>query len=382
MTPDFFATRQPAAILKHGILRRYLPPFTYKAGSNSYLGRVAYIDGYAGPGLYDDGSPGSPALAVATAKTVVDANGDGRVDGYFVEKVATTCETLRDFLAENGLNWPVFHGDVHEHLAEIAESINPHTALFAFLDPFGLGVQLDVLRDELLARGGRMQWGLRTEGAATEVLLNFSYSGLRRNAGHLTSTSKAPGYAKARTTFIDRLDATLGGDWWHEVWRSADPDREDQIRKGYVDRITGIDGGWSVYTAQVSNELDGKPLYSLLFISQHPDGFWQFNEALSSAHEEHRTACFEKSGELDFDTLEHREAEWCDEIENRVRKLASAGKPFTLGARIGDVYGDALGRAREKHVRKVIRKLYKQGVVVNDPTGSKLGRFKVQPPRG
>jgi three-Cys-motif partner protein len=381
VTPDFFSEKRPAAVLKHGILSRYLPVFARKTGSRSYLGRVAYIDGYAGPGLYGDGSAGSPALAAQTAKVLVDGNGEGRIDGYFVEQDPAACTVLKQYLADNGLNWPVFEGDVHDHLEMIAQGINPNIAFFAFLDPFGLGVKMDVLRDELLARGGRMQWGLRTDGAATEVLLNFSYSGLRRTAGHLTSTSTNPRYAKARSTFVARLDATLGGDWWQEIWRSGDLDREEQIRVGYVKRITQLEGSWSVYSVPVSNGIDDKPLYSLLFMSQHLDGPWEFNQALSSAHEEHRTACFAASGEFDYEPLEDREAEWCDEIEARVRKLAELQKPFTIVANIRDVYGNALGLAREKHVRKVIRKLYKEGVIANDPTGAKLGRFKVQPVR-
>ena len=66
----FFAERQPAAVLKHGILRRYIQPFTNKTGKWAPDHRVVYLDGYSGPGVYSDGAPGSPAWAVQTAETV------------------------------------------------------------------------------------------------------------------------------------------------------------------------------------------------------------------------------------------------------------------------------------------------------------------------
>lgn len=56
VTNDFFEDRQPAAEMKHRVLGDYLAMFTSKVGSTSPSGRVAYVDdGFAGPGLYDDG---------------------------------------------------------------------------------------------------------------------------------------------------------------------------------------------------------------------------------------------------------------------------------------------------------------------------------------
>jgi hypothetical protein len=76
---SFFEAQRPAALLKHGILGRYLRPYVVKTGSKSRHGRVAYVDGYAGPGTYDDGSAGSPALAVDAARVVVDSGGASRI---------------------------------------------------------------------------------------------------------------------------------------------------------------------------------------------------------------------------------------------------------------------------------------------------------------
>lgn len=77
-----------------------------------------------------------------------------------------------------------------------------------FLDPFGTGAPFDdVVR--VLKRAGPAG-GL---GPPTEVLLNFSTHALRRHSGHLRSEKDYP----AKETIIKKLNAWLGGDWWHDI---------------------------------------------------------------------------------------------------------------------------------------------------------------------
>src|SRR5674476_47156 len=63
---DFFGQRNSQAVLKHGVLTRYAHYFAGRAGSATH-GRVAFIDGYAGEGRYEDGNPGSPLLLASQA---------------------------------------------------------------------------------------------------------------------------------------------------------------------------------------------------------------------------------------------------------------------------------------------------------------------------
>ncbi|GAA3436093.1 hypothetical protein GCM10018954_057020 [Kutzneria kofuensis] len=64
----FFRERRAQAVFKHGILSRYPVVFAAKTG---WRGRpVAYLDGYAGRGEYEDGSPGSPLLLSEKAEGV------------------------------------------------------------------------------------------------------------------------------------------------------------------------------------------------------------------------------------------------------------------------------------------------------------------------
>ncbi len=50
---NFFAEeKDPAAILKHGVLKRYLSKFAGATSSTSPGRRVGFLDGYAGEGEY------------------------------------------------------------------------------------------------------------------------------------------------------------------------------------------------------------------------------------------------------------------------------------------------------------------------------------------
>jgi len=357
-TAPFFDRPQPAAVLKHGILSSYLPPFAMKCGSAAPGKRVAYIDGYAGPGRYADGSPGSPALAVELAEIVAKVRGSEKIDGYFVESDEEAGAALREYLDNEGITWPVYHGDVHDHLAEITKQIDDRTPVFAFLDPFGVNIPLDIIVKHLLSRSGKIRGGFRVEGAATEVLLNFSLSGLRRFAGHLDSAKE---YA-AKETFLARLDAMLGGEWWRPIWASGESDREERIREGYIERILQLPGGWSVYSVPVCDRLDGPVVYWLLLLSQHEDGAWIFNQAVSLAMEKHRSACIELSGELDLDPPESRKDQWAEEIAANIIEILDDTGTFRIGAEIARVYGSTIGHARELHVRAAVKRLHTAGV--------------------
>jgi len=92
MSSSFFVERKAAAILKHGILGRYLRIFCSKTGFRSPNHRVIYLDGYAGPGMYDSGEPGSPALAVATAERFADCR---ELYGIYVENDPALAQQLQ-----------------------------------------------------------------------------------------------------------------------------------------------------------------------------------------------------------------------------------------------------------------------------------------------
>ncbi len=94
--------KKAAAVLKHGVLRRYLAKFSGATSSTSSGKRVAYLDGYAGEGEYVNPrtgvtSEGSPAGALRIA-------GDQAAVGItlactFIEKNPDAFASLESFVS-------------------------------------------------------------------------------------------------------------------------------------------------------------------------------------------------------------------------------------------------------------------------------------------
>ena len=57
---------EPHTCAKHQILRKYLDAWLPILGT--YNKRIVYIDGFAGPGEYKGGEPGSPIIALEAAR--------------------------------------------------------------------------------------------------------------------------------------------------------------------------------------------------------------------------------------------------------------------------------------------------------------------------
>jgi three-Cys-motif partner protein len=191
---SFFEERRGPAILKHGILRGYLQPFASKTGSASRGKRVVYLDGYAGPGVYSNGDPGSPALAAETAERLSRIR---TLECIYVERNKHYRERLTALLSKTNHKWTILPGSIAKELPK-ALMLAGDAPLFAFFDPFGLGLPFHLLTGSVLSRSDRRPGGART-GPATEVLLNFTLAGLCRNAGHLTGQM-----TKARPQLLNR----------------------------------------------------------------------------------------------------------------------------------------------------------------------------------
>ena len=347
----FFKEKQAAAVLKHGVLQRYLQPFVSKTGSTAPDNRVVYLDGYAGPGTYDDGTPGSPILAATTAQKVEDLSRQLRC--IYVEKKAEYCDTLEENLEAYPHDFIVHRGTIEKHLPVVLQESSGYP-LFAFFDPFGLALPFDALTEDVL---GRPMW------PATEVLLNFSLPGLRRNAGK-----------KSQPAAQARVDATLGGIWWRDVWDSGAEDREEQIVREYVRRVSkAAGGGWGWWTIPVAKRWEGPTWYCLIFFSHHRDGLWIFNQCLSKAMEDFHDYCF--GGQRDL-LLEQR---WVEHIAENIEGLLASVGAFVVRDRIADVYGEALGYARETHVRQAIKRLYAAGGTATNGVG-KIVSMLILPP--
>lgn len=379
----FFRSKRAAAVLKHAILAKYVVPFAAKTGSTSVGKRVVIVDGYAGAGRYEDGKPGSPALIADAARKLPDR----AIECYFVEKDLPTLERLREVLAVEGagIKWKAWEGTAEQHLDEVLTRADG-VPLFLFLDPYGLGPAFDKIAEIF----GRRPGGQFTP--ATEVFFRVDAGGIRRIRGVHHSEKEYP----ARDGQLKSLDRGAGGTWWRD---EEDPsiDNEQYLEwffGRYLDRLCATLGcsGWST---DVKQKPEHQPAYYMVFLTRHRDGVEVFGEALSRGLGKWRRAVFDEAiaaieakgqsmlmepDEL-FQHDEQRLADqWHDLLERHVRDLLQQHERFVVREELNAVFGEAIGRAREMHLRVALKRLEQAGVTSSDSKGSLWGKIVVRAP--
>jgi three-Cys-motif partner protein len=371
---DFFESKKAAAILKHAILSRYLVPFAAKTGSRSPGGRVAFVDGYAGEGRYEDGDAASPALAITVAKALLAM--PRRLECTFVEKGNSEFDRLKAVVDTEaiGIVARAIHGEIDDHLDDVLASAEG-IPLLLFLDPYGLMIPFESVRKPWERPRGR-------GSAATEVLINFNAGAVRRIGGQLISR-------KGPEATLVRMDAVCGGDWWRETWRGALPDKdaaEEAVVTEYARRLAA-EGHCSYWVTEVKNKPHHKPVYYLIFLTRHPDGMYVYGEAASKGLEEWRRAVtfadYDDTMIFDPEVIFRTDEavlkdRWVVEIEKNLRAELFKGDTFRVVERYTAVFGSTAGLARELHLRAAWKRLY-PAITRTPATGPKLIEKLIEP---
>jgi three-Cys-motif partner protein len=377
---DFFRERHAAAVFKHGILQRYAVVFASKAGSATRGGRVVFLDGYAGPGRYRDGSPGSPLLFARSAKRVAH---NRHVRGFFVESEDDYFANLQTMLDELGdCRLTPLHGQLDDHLSAILAEAH-EAALFAFLDPFGPALGRDRLVRELLRR----------PSGPTEVLLHFSLSTVARTGGLVRKINQEGREATTSEALgIARVDRFLGGDWWRQPFATVRSDDDlatattaaRQVAATFC-RTVEQETGFRSVRMPIRTRPEYAPIYLLVLFTRHPEGVWQFADALGKggrdwhqawrAEEDSKLRLVEEATGLfglfpvpdyQFDPKRyeraHRDA-WIAGIKRNIADLVARIGPVRLDDHTIEVYGDYLGSAWIPHVRAAVKRLHDDGIV-------------------
>lgn len=169
---------------KHDILKGYLQ--AWYPILNSTNKRIVYIDGFAGPGEYSGGEPGSPIIALKTAKNH-SLKLKSEIVFWFIEENKDRCNHLESIIKKEELptNFSVhvecgrFDERLTSTLADI-ENQGKHLApTFVFIDPFGISDTPFSVVDKIL------------KNKKCEVFINFMSGFLNRfgdldlNKGHI-----------------------------------------------------------------------------------------------------------------------------------------------------------------------------------------------------
>lgn len=381
-TAGFFGKRKPPAVLKHEVLKQYTATFTGMVGATNTEGRVVFLDGYAGAGRYDDGSPGSPLLTMSTSLGMLPGR---KLECVFVERDRKPFLSLQEVTAEfraRGVPAVAVRGKVEDHLdAVITQAVG--VPLFIFLDPCGVPLAFQRLVNVLTGpRAGRMP--------STEVLLNFSDKAVRHIGGQLAVGLKDQ-------SGLASLNLACGGDWWQaDYLKAAASDGAEAgvqaVVYGYAQRLHQ-EANASVISVPVRVKPEHLPLYHLVFATRSNYGLWVFGDSLAKAQKEWRAAQFEEEPDDPMDAgllfgteeiLEARERDLQRAATAAIRKnliaLLERDKSFKLLDQVLPVFEGWYGTARETWVRDAIKAMNADGLTDCNGVGRRIRELVITRP--
>lgn len=134
--------REPHTAAKHEIIRRYLQAW-FPILLNTKLRAITYAEGFAGPGVYKQGEPGSPVIAYVEAVKAVAARTGKSVRFALLEENTKRFAILQEQMAKAGAPHPLSpvtyrQGTCAKALIPLLEETGAfNTPIFALLDSWG-----------------------------------------------------------------------------------------------------------------------------------------------------------------------------------------------------------------------------------------------------
>lgn len=392
---DFFQEQQPAAVLKHALLREYTKVFASAVGSSEPTRPIWVVDGYAGAGAYASPDPegvnpdGSPLvllkMAAATQKRDIRC--------IFIEAdpkiVAALNRNVRPFV-DRGRYVEVLPGTVEERLGD-AWALVGDDPVVTFLDPFGVAMQADSMTNLLLARA--------SSAKASEVLVNINLEAVWRIGGNLEAARGGVVVKRGQRRGVERADAFFGGTWWRQHFLAAREEHGSAAKAAWdvVSRHRDAirqQTGYESMSIPVRRRPGNEPLFLMTLFYRHPLGGYKFADAASRATRKWRDTYRRKelddfmqsqSQESLFDGFEVAYSEEQAELQERqldadlvgaicsnIRAHGSHSLP--VAEKLPAILGSAIGLAGERHIRSAWDALATEGYLMARDKSQRLDR--------
>ncbi len=273
MEAGFFKGKRPWSKIKDRILGQYMPPYLAKVAK---LGKpIILIDAFAGPGKFEDGSPGSPLIICQAAERRVRDS----YQAIFVNRKKEHHDQLSYVLSrfiEQKKVIPI-HGTADELLAQVRGLLRDHT-VFLYLDPFGLkGCEFSVIEPFLR----------RDKTYSTEIVVNLSIPTMHRLGARKAVAAGRTDEPRIRA-FHERLTKVLGGDYWKNIlWDdTTEPEaKAEKVMAVYREKIVGLEEPRAFSGSCPVRERDGSGIkYYVTFYSRHRDALLLMNDVMCTAY--------------------------------------------------------------------------------------------------
>jgi three-Cys-motif partner protein len=269
MAPRFFEEREDQSEVKARIVSKYFYVWAKIIAPRARVQRIGYIDLFAGPGRYKDGSASTPLMVLEQA--IADPALRGSLVTMFNDEDPEHTKSLAGEIAKlpgiKSLKYQpeVRTGNVGESIAANLKSVSL-IPTFSFIDPFGYkGLSLG------LVQGAIKDWG-------SDCVFFFNYN--RINAGISNELVDEHMDALFGAERAARLRAVVKG--------STPTQREALILEHLAQAIKEL-GGRYVLPFRFRNESGKRSTHHLVFVSKHVRGYEIMKEIMakeSSTHDQ------------------------------------------------------------------------------------------------
>lgn len=348
-TNTFFNESSDASRIKTSIVSKYfwawakvIIPTAKKHGQN-----IAYIDLFAGPGRYEDGTKSTPVMILE--KAAADRDMQGMLVTVFNDLDPKKTDSLQDAISaipgiDKLTHRPLVTNQVvGEEIARTFERIKLVPTLF-FVDPWGYrGLSLKLVQSVL------KDWGC-------DCIFFFNYNRINMGLGNeLVEEHMNALFGKARA---DRLRERLLG---------IEPqDREQIIVDELVKALLEL-GGKFVLPFTFTNESGSRTSHQLIFVTKHPKGCQIMKEIMDKVSSDRQQGV----PSFAFNPAQARQPTLFKDIERPLDALAEslladfAGRRMTV-RQIIDTHRDS-ARYLERNFKEALRRLEEQGRIEATP---------------
>jgi len=359
----FFQQKNDWSRVKDELLRCYLKPYFTKVLHTQRP--ILYVDCFAGKGRFDDGSDGSPLIALKIREEVT---GDSRaiescfIDLYHADDLRQNLLSYR----QQGVPVGVSDGRFEDVIQGLLAKRKNHN-VFLYIDPYGIKA-LDFNLFSAFAQIGSI-----------EMLINMNTFGFIRSACSAMKTTRAfeldeslddlVEYDTSQVDSISTLNEIAGGTYWQEIIG----DYNNRAIDGYeAERRFSV-----AYKAQLRTKftyvLDmpirlksgHHPKYRMVHVSNHEDGCYLMAENMLKRTDE--LLDMQLGGQLLLPGFGN-EPDYSEIPQKVLKYLSNAPAGVGLTMLIAMLFTEYGLHWKIDGIRDILRKMEKEGVIYIDRT--------------
>ena len=381
---DFFKEKKEWSKTKDRILGSYLVPYFSKVMAR---GRpICYVDCFSGKGKFDDGSDGSPLIALKCLDSVTSKSRyDTKVFTYFIElNHGNDLESnIEDYLRRLEsdvlrINCRVIKGSFEENIDSVL-CLHKGSTVFLYVDPYGIKA-LDV---------DKFNSFKFDEKKSVEMLINFNTWGFFREACRVLNVNFnldkeieefLVEYSPNNNLDCNELTSIAGGDFWIDIVkryknkklsaRDAEFELSKKIAQAFRKKYKFV-----LNVPIKSNFETEVPKYRLFYLTNHTDGCILMAENMYNQIED--ASIKSRNGQL---SLFDNDTEGMVQTDDKLKSMLIEILPTDF-TRIDDFICNFLTRegliTSPKKIRNLLKELENNNIIMVDRFPKTTSKGKV-----